>query len=155
LARIVLQRCGFTAIVNLRRKRQTDSGLRVAQYSAASTEDSFDFIYRTAEWRLGDGQSLSGPRSDLQSTVDLRETLPLVLNGLGVRVLLDAGCGDFNWMKTIELPCQYIGSDIVSSVIETNHATYGNANGTFVRPTSFATSCPRPTRSSAVNCSFT
>jgi Methyltransferase domain len=132
VARVALQRCGLTAIVNLRRKLQKDSGRRVARYSEASTEDSFDFIYRTAAWRLDDSQSLSGPGSDLQSTVDLRETLPLVLNGLGVRVLLDAGCGDFNWMKTLELPCRYIGSDIVSSLIETNQHTYGNTNRAFV-----------------------
>jgi hypothetical protein len=132
VARVALQRCGLTAIVNLRRKLRKDSGLRVTRYSAASTADSFDFIYRTAAWRLDDGQSLSGPGSDLQSTEDLREMLPLVLNRLGVRVLLDAGCGDFNWMQTVELSCKYIGSDIVSSLIETNQATYGNANRMFV-----------------------
>jgi Methyltransferase domain len=132
VARVVLQRCGLTGIVNLRRKLQKDSGLNVARYSAASTADSFDFIYRTAAWRLDEGQSLSGPGSDLQSTEDVRDTLPLVLNGLGVRVLLDAGCGDFNWMKTIELSCRYIGIDIVSSVIQTNQAAYGNADRSFV-----------------------
>jgi hypothetical protein len=132
VARVALQRCGLTAIVNLRRRLQKDTGLGVARYSAASTADSFDFVYRTGAWRLDNGQSLSGPGSDLQSTEDLRETLPLVLNLLGVRVLLDAGCGDFNWMKTIELSCRYIGSDIVPSVIETNQATYGNANRMFV-----------------------
>ena len=132
LARVVLQRCGLTGIVNLRRKLQKDSGLNVARYSAASTADSFDFIYRTAAWRVDEGQSLSGPGSDLQSTEDLRKTLPIVLNGLGVRVLLDAGCGDFNWMKTIEFSCQYIGIDIVSSVIQTNQAAYGNVDRSFV-----------------------
>jgi SAM-dependent methyltransferase len=132
VARVVLQRCGLTGIVNIRRKLQKDSGLSVAQYSAASTADSFDFIYRTAAWRLDNGQSLSGPGSDLQSTEDLRDILPTVLNGLGVRVLLDAGCGDFNWMKTVELSCHYIGADIVSSVIQANQAAYGNANRSFV-----------------------
>jgi hypothetical protein len=132
VARVALQRCGLTGIVNLRRKLQKDSGLSVAKYSAASTADSFDFIYRTAAWRLDEGQSLSGPGSDLQSTEELRATLPLVMNGLGVRVLLDAGCGDFNWMKTIELSCQYIGADIVASVIKTNQAAYGSANRSFV-----------------------
>jgi hypothetical protein len=133
VARIALKRCGLTPIINLRRTLQKDRGLTVAQYRAASTAESFDFIYRTGAWRLEDGQSLSGPGSDVQSTEDLRDTLPLVLSGLGVRVLLDAGCGDFNWMKMIDLPCQYIGSDIVASVIEANQAAYGNANRSFVR----------------------
>jgi hypothetical protein len=133
VARVALKRFGLTALINLRRKSQKDHGLTVAKYSAASTAESFDFIYRTAAWRLEDGQSLSGPGSDLASTEDLRETLPLVLSGLGVQVLLDAGCGDFNWMKTIDLPCRYIGSDIVASVIEANQASYGNATRTFVR----------------------
>ena len=132
VARVALQRCGLTAVVNLRRRLQKDAGLGVAQYRAASPADSFDFIYRTAAWRVDEGQSLSGPGSDLESTEELREILPIVLNGLGVRVLLDAGCGDFNWMKAIELSCQYIGADIVSSVIQTNQAAYADANRSFV-----------------------
>jgi 2-polyprenyl-3-methyl-5-hydroxy-6-metoxy-1,4-benzoquinol methylase len=43
---------------------------------------------------------------------------------MGTRTLVDVGCGDFNWMKEIQLPCAYIGVDVVPEVIEANKAKY-------------------------------
>ena len=43
-------------------------------------------------------------------------------------------CGDFNWMKTVQLPpnCQYLGGDIVNSVIIENIAKYENEKRKFI-----------------------
>lgn len=43
-----------------------------------------------------------------------------MLKELDCKTLLDVGCGDWNWMSNIELPCDYIGVDIVPEVIEAN-----------------------------------
>jgi hypothetical protein len=40
--------------------------------------------------------------------------------------IVDLGCGDFYWMKEVDLPCKYIGLDIVQEVIEENKEMYEN-----------------------------
>lgn len=79
----------------------------------------FNHIYRTNHWK--DEESVSGPGSSLQSTHVLRSVLPGVLRALQAHTLLDAGCGDFNWMRTLNLPLDfYIGVDIVAPLIDHN-----------------------------------
>jgi hypothetical protein len=48
------------------------------------------------------------------------EALPALLVRLGCETLLDVGCGDWNWMREVRLPCDYVGIDIVPEVIEAN-----------------------------------
>ena len=44
---------------------------------------------------------------------------------LGTRSLLDAGCGDFNWMKEVQLPIErYFGVDVVPELIAKNQTNY-------------------------------
>ncbi|MBV6652950.1 MAG: hypothetical protein KI786_04295 [Mameliella sp.] len=45
--------------------------------------------------------------------------------------LIDMGCGDFFWIKEVILPCQYIGRDIVASIIEENNRKYRNEKRVF------------------------
>jgi hypothetical protein len=50
-----------------------------------------------------------------------------LLSRLDVRSLLDIPCGDFNWMKEIDLrDIDYLGGDIVESVILANNERYGS-----------------------------
>jgi hypothetical protein len=66
-------------------------------------------------------ESLSGPGSCLAQTTELRERLPLVLEDLGARSLLDAPCGDFNWMQHIRLGIdEYIGVDVLGEIVAHN-----------------------------------
>lgn len=78
----------------------------------------FSDIYRDNGW--GDEESRSGPGSTLRHTERLRIELPVLLKDLEVTTLLDAPCGDFNWMRTVsfEPGLSYIGGDIVPSLIE-------------------------------------
>ena len=63
-------------------------------------------------------ESSSGPGSSLQSTAELRQRLPLLLQDLEVRSVLDAACGDGNWMKRLQLGIdQYVGVDVVPALI--------------------------------------
>ena len=67
----------------------------------------------------GSEETRSGHGPSLAETVRLRAQLPALLHSLGVRSLLDAGCGDLNWMQALvdELPF-YFGYDIVPDLIE-------------------------------------
>lgn len=51
-------------------------------------------------------------------TVGVRAWLPGALERLGVKTLLDAPCGDRNWIRTVRLPCAYVGVDIEPGNVE-------------------------------------
>jgi hypothetical protein len=51
-----------------------------------------------SEKRWGGGETVSGPGSTLERTAKLRRELPILLEEIGARTLLDAPCGDFNWI---------------------------------------------------------
>ena len=89
-------------------------------------EDRFNEIYQHNLW--SSNESLSGTGSELVNTLKLRNWLHANISKLKIRSLVDAPCGDFNWMKlvlpTIEI--NYLGLDIVHSVIEKNNSQYSN-----------------------------
>jgi SAM-dependent methyltransferase len=94
----------------------------------------FSTIYESAWWAFGDRnqESLSGNGSALEATSTVRRDLPTILTGLNAKNLLDVGCGDFNWMKEVVLPCAYVGVDIVPSVIEANRARHSSDRRDFL-----------------------
>lgn len=76
----------------------------------------FSAIYRGNAW--GDRQSASGPGSNLRQTEILARELPVLLAELGVRTLVDAPCGDMNWMRRLAYPfARYHGIDVAPEVI--------------------------------------
>jgi SAM-dependent methyltransferase len=94
-------------------------------------ESTFAPFY--AENRWGDDESVSGPGSSLTRTAKLRRELPALLQKVGARTLLDAPCGDFNWMKDTPLGVeQYIGTDIIPDLIARNRELYGNNQTEFL-----------------------
>jgi SAM-dependent methyltransferase len=100
--------------------------------SHRSSRTAFTQMYRANGWFLS--ESISGPGSTLQATGPLRSLLPQIICDLGIRSLLDAGCGDFNWMKEVELGAvEYTGVDVVDSeIIERNISLYGSETRHFV-----------------------
>ena len=90
-----------------------------------SAEALFTFIYENNLW--GNPESVSGRGSTLKNTTAFVEQFKQLLKKLGVRTLLDAACGDFHWMKTIELDLDnYIGVDVVAAIINANKELYEN-----------------------------
>lgn len=79
---------------------------------------AFTTIFRENRW--GDKESVSGPGSSRAATNMLQRVLDQVLARTGARTILDAPCGDLNWMRHIALPrgTRYIGADIVPELIE-------------------------------------
>lgn len=75
----------------------------------------FKRIHETNLW--GAESSVSGLGSELDATAALRAELPSLLTALGARTLLDAPCGDAAWINSVQLPCAYVGIDIVPDLI--------------------------------------
>jgi SAM-dependent methyltransferase len=84
----------------------------------------FAVIYRLKWWGGRSSESASGLGSSLAATSKIREELPKLLVEVDCQRLLDLGCGDFHWMKEVALPCDYLGVDIVPSVIAENRRRY-------------------------------
>jgi hypothetical protein len=107
-------------------------GADVSHLVPTNRRDRFSAIYDRRIWASSETESLSGDGSSLAATKDLRAALPSLISDLGVRTLLDLGCGDFNWMKEAQLDLQkYIGADIVSEVIRSNQK-YSDAKHAFL-----------------------
>lgn len=55
--------------------------------------------------------TVCGPGSTIPYTKPIRDALPDLLRKYEVKLLVDAGCGDQHWIKTVDLPCAYMGFD--------------------------------------------
>lgn len=113
-------------------RRVMGRGQNIAHLAEPTRAGRFSAIYDNAAWRTAKtAGSLSGWGSDLEHTASLRGHLPALLVQLETRTLLDIGCGDFNWMKEIPIDVNYIGMDIVPSIIVTNTALYASEKRRF------------------------
>ena len=93
--------------------------------------EKFVAIYR--ENVFGSDESRSGAGSTMEQTATLRVALPALLGELGARSLIDAPCGDFNWMRHTPLNLDsYIGIDIVEELIRTDQEMYGSPKREFL-----------------------
>ena len=94
-------------------------------------EERFSEIYRKRFWEAA--ESVSGPGSSLEQAQVLIERLPALWREIQARTVLDVPCGDFNWMRAVDLSCfEYTGADIVGELIEQNQARFGNRRTSFV-----------------------
>lgn len=99
---------------------------------SGSLEQRFTGIYEQGIWSEGLADVPgSGAGSTLAATRTLRDRLPSLLTELGATSLLDVGCGDLHWMSQLELPCPYLGIDIVPAVIDRNIAAFGSETRRF------------------------
>jgi Methyltransferase domain len=106
---------------SLLRRRRRDRGLVTQHLDPATALDRFREAYRSGAWVLSKDQlSPSGQGSEASATRTMVEALPALLARLGCETLLDVGCGDWNWMREVRLPCDYVGIDIVPEVIQAN-----------------------------------
>lgn len=94
------------------------------------TKELFTSYYRKNSWN--GKESVSGPGSDFEQTKFLIPELSILLKDLKVKTMLDVPCGDFNWMKRVDLDkINYHGGDIVDELIEKNNRKYANKNVKF------------------------
>jgi SAM-dependent methyltransferase len=79
-------------------------------------KEKFTEYFKTNYW--DEKESVSGGGSTLEKTTKIRTELPDILRKYNINSMLDIPCGDFNWMKEVNLPIKkYIGADIVDELI--------------------------------------
>ncbi|NJP10148.1 MAG: class I SAM-dependent methyltransferase [Leptolyngbyaceae cyanobacterium RU_5_1] len=73
-------------------------------------------------------ESASGRGSEFVCTTSIRDVLPALLQELGIQAILDAPCGDFNWMRHVPLTgIRYTGIDVVPEIVDRNQRQYGTS----------------------------
>jgi hypothetical protein len=83
----------------------------------------FTDIFCNNNW--GDVDSVSGTGSSILQTEHLRKEITNLFNNLKIHTVLDIPCGDFYWMRTLDLSdINYIGADIVKEIIQQNNEKY-------------------------------
>ena len=104
---------------------------RLYQLSKKNTRQVFNDIYKNNTWKSQ--ESVSGAGSTLESTSAVRGALPKIVRDFEIHTFLDLPCGDYHWMKEVELPVKkYIGADIVRALIEENNSKYSSENVSFL-----------------------
>jgi hypothetical protein len=106
---------------------------RRMRYSGKTPEQVFTEEYRRNRRAWKEKESSSGPGSSLAQTEAIRRALPGLLKELGCRSLLDLPCGDFFWMRLLDLDVEYTGGDIVEEIVETNRERYATDRRHFLR----------------------
>jgi hypothetical protein len=144
-----LNRIRWGVAARLKRPLERLEKAHQLRFRYTSRQDVFTRVYESAAW--GSQESGSGTASELRATGNVREWLPDVLSRLGARSLLDAPCGDWNWMQHVDLSGldEYYGVDIVRPVIEQNAAKFGGPRRHF--SVADLTSDPLP-RADAILC---
>jgi len=99
------------------------NGYQSYRLKLQDTETVFTDIYRTNGW--GGKDSISGSGSDVHQTSAIIKELPVVFSDFRISTMLDIPCGDFHWMKHVELnDIDYIGADIVDDLVKKNTEQY-------------------------------
>jgi hypothetical protein len=98
------------------------------RYKEKPMQEVFTSIYQSNYW--GDQESKSGPGSNQEQTQVVKELIEKVILEYQIKSVLDIPCGDFNWMKDVDLTnCVYTGGDIVQSLIANNQSNYHQREG--------------------------
>lgn len=105
-------------------------GARFAAPKAAH-QAIFERIYTANEW--GDPESRSGPGSTRARGAELQPALLELMATHSIATMLDAPCGDFNWLSGATSGLEsYVGVDIVNELIAANEQKYGDDRHRFL-----------------------
>ncbi len=105
-------------------------GVMTRNFANKDLKEVFTEIYKKNFWLGPD--SLSGQGSSIATTAIVRTELPALWDALKIEKILDAGCGDFYWMRTVDLKQRlYVGIDIVPEMIELNRTHYADEHHHF------------------------
>jgi len=86
----------------------------------------FRYVYHFNLW--GNNESRSGDGSTLKYTENIRKDLPILFEKYGIKTVLDAPCGDFNWFNEIlkKSSIEVTGIDILPAIVKKNNKKYRN-----------------------------
>jgi glycosyltransferase involved in cell wall biosynthesis/SAM-dependent methyltransferase len=100
-----------------------EAGLKAPQ----SMRATFSGIYARDQWGNG-----SGPGSSMRVVKPYIAYLEQFLREHEIKSVLDVGCGDWQFSKTVDWgDAEYLGVDVVESVIHANEAAYGSEKVSF------------------------
>ena len=92
---------------------------------------AFTRHYERRDWL--EPETVSGRGSSLDRTTAIRRELPALFSELGVRSVVDAGCGDFHWFSALGVELDsYVGVDVVEDLSAANRARHGGPRRRFV-----------------------
>lgn len=127
-----IDKLGIKGAIKLALAKSVTGSRRRKILSLGEPEERFTAIYKTNHWN--DLESRSGEGSTVENTQSIRLALPDLFEKYKVRSILDAPCGDFNWMQDAieETRIKYIGGDIVKPMIERNQTLFGDNMRSFI-----------------------
>lgn len=97
-----------------------------------SLRDRFTLIYRRNAW--GSKESVSGSGSTFAMTTSIRSLLPVIFKEFEIKSILDVPCGDFNWMKLVDLNgVSYLGGDIVEPLVTELNRNFSSEYISFIQ----------------------
>jgi len=96
-----------------------------------AASEIFSDIYNENVWE--NDESVSGDGSTLEYTANLRAKLPDLFQQFDIKSILDAPCGDHNWIRHVSRgDVDYVGGDIVSELIDRNNEKFRNEHTRFI-----------------------
>lgn len=108
-----------------------DKTCGIVLWEKQNIETIFTKIYYNNLWQSE--QSVSGGGSTLPYTKVIRERLPDLIYDYSIRSITDIPCGDFYWMRLIDLKdVYYIGGDVVHDLVARNQVHYGRNGIQFI-----------------------
>ena len=120
----------FRYALQIPSKKYRIRSMTKSMLNSESIKDRFTFIFDQNYW--GDNESKSGYGSSLAMTVSLRRELPKLIDLFEVKSIIDVPCGDFNWMKEVDLShIRYTGGDIVKELIDKLQNEFSGDNVNF------------------------
>ena len=104
--------------------RELKNSKKKSIFWGKTVEETFNYIFETNHW--SSNMSFSGTGSHEVQTELIVKEISSLLESKDIKSVLDIPCGDFNWMKKVNLGEKiYIGADIVNELIKKNKINYG------------------------------
>ncbi len=112
-------------MIPLKIKNLLRRNLNAPRGNKAGVPATLDFIKIYKKNIFGSKESHSGSGSTLLQTTYIREAIPPLLKKLHVKSMLDVPCGDFNWLRHVDLSgINYTGGDIVPDLVTKNNIKF-------------------------------
>lgn len=107
------------------------SKIRHLYISKLTIKQKFDYFYRN---NIFEGQeSISGEGSSISQTRIIAAKLQKLCKELKIKSIVDAPCGDLNWIKHLDLgKVKYYGVDVVQTLIDKNMSELSTKSRTFI-----------------------
>lgn len=108
--------------------------LAISPFCADLYKERFEKIYQDHLWGVNqENEGYSGGGSDLENVWPYYRYLIKFIQEHHIRSVVDLGCGDWTFSKWIDWSgIDYIGYDVVGSVIEKNKEKYGSNHIHFI-----------------------